>query len=140
MTIKLLLLNLIFLVSALSLQAQDDAIAIAHADTTHFSVVKNTGWKLFNSYLALNTAQDSVGIELILEHANNIDWKQEQYVGKIKTALLLPKKEQTVTFNIVEDHYAIRIEPNGNCYIRFVSGKLPDDTTYFLPFKAVYKL
>jgi len=140
MTSKFLLLSLIFLGFAVALYAQDDSIAISHADTTNFTVCKETGWILYNSYVAQNTRQDSASIELILKHANNIDLQQEQYVGKIKTASLYPKEEQTIAYNQMADNYALRIDDKGNCYIRFVSGKLPDTAAFFLPVVAVYKL
>src|SRR5712675_2216750 len=74
----------------------------AAADTSGFSVNNTGGWQLFNSYVApYNT--DSVQLEIIVRHSNNIKLSEEQFVGKVKALNLLPFKTQTVSFNLIKN-------------------------------------
>jgi hypothetical protein len=135
----ILLATIIFLTGAGELRAQNNAAALAAADSSRFSINNNGGWQLYNSYVNLYKP-DSVQLELIVQHANNINWTQEQYVGKIKYGPLQPNNGQSIPFNLLNDGYMLRIEANGKCYLRFVSGILPQANPFIIPLKVFYKL
>ena len=118
--------------------AQNNAAAIAHADTTGFSCNGNGGWQLYNSYVAAKGA-DSVQVEIILQHSNNIALTMEQYVGKIKLSALRPAAERTAFFYITGNRYYLRVNNDGKCYLRFMSGALPGGEPLILPVKITYK-
>jgi hypothetical protein len=119
--------------------AQNNAAALAAADSSRFSINTNGGWQLYNSYVS-QYKTDSVQLELIVQHTNNINWNQEQYVGKVKYGPLQPHSGQMLSFNLLADKYVLRVEPNGKCYVRFVSGILPATNPFILPLKVYYKL
>jgi hypothetical protein len=131
---------LFLLASVYASHAQDNQTALAVADTSNFSRNANGGWQLYNSYIAAQTVGgDSVRVELILEHENNINWAQEQYVGKIKISSLLPGTEKTMPFSLAGSNYQLRIDTNGKCYLKLASGAAPFDSAVILPFTVIYK-
>ena len=77
---------------------------------------------------------------MILQHDRSIDWKQKQLVGRITRRNLLPETEQAVNLNLIISQFRIYIEPNGNCYLQQISGKLPDDNLQAIPVRAIYKI
>jgi hypothetical protein len=107
------------------------------ADTTNFSVNSKDGWKIYNSHLT--TLQgDSILIELILQHKLDMNWDEEQEVGKIKTTRFCPKQEQVVQFKLIEDRYELRIAENGKCYLKVIDS-LPDSADpAIIPVRAVF--
>jgi len=119
--------------------SQNNAAAFAAADSTRFSVDLNGGWQLFNSYVN-EYHTDSAQIELIVQHNNNVNWYQQQYVGKIKYDPLKPSVDQNILFHILSNNYRLIIKKNGKCYIYFVSGILPASSPVVIPAKAYYKL
>ena len=120
-------------------KAQDHNKAIAAADSSKFSPNKKDGWKIFNAFI--NSYQkDSAQVELILQHEGTIDWKQEQYVGKIKFKSLQPSKGQTIPFKLLNDSYSLRIDDKGKCYLLFINGIMPNTNPFIIPFKVNYKL
>jgi hypothetical protein len=119
--------------------AQDHSMAFSAADTSKFSVNKNDDWKLFNSYVS-TYKKDSAQIELIIQHANNIDLKKEQYIGKIKHQALSPHTEQNLWFSLLNDSYVLRIDTNGKCYLKFMYGTVLSVDPIIIPLKVFYKL
>lgn len=117
---------------------QENAAAIAAADTTNFSVNDTGGWQLYNSYVAA-LGDDSVQLELIVQHNNNINWNDELYVGKIKPEPFLPSVSRSVVFDLITVSYQIRIDTGGRCYIRFVSGLPPSQDPFIIPVKVRFK-
>ena len=135
---KYIIITIFFVQCCFALTAQNHSKALAAADTTNFSINKKENWKLYNSYLS-HINEDSVMIELILQHDTNINWDEEHEIGKIKTNSFLPKNEQTVYFKLIADEYQLRIEKNGKCYLK-VLGSLPDKKDpVIIPVRAVYK-
>jgi hypothetical protein len=138
-TTKQIFINGIFLFFiTFSSVAQMDSAALAAADTTGFSVNHADGWELYNSYAAPYKT-DSVQLELVIQHTNNISWSQEQYIGKVKTGSLLPQNSQSLWFNLTVSAYVLRIGPDGKCYLRFVSGTSPNSNPVVIPVKVYYK-
>jgi len=119
--------------------SQNDSAALAAADTSRFSPNGDEGWQLYNSYVA-PVSGDSATLELILQHANNIDTTMEQFVGVIKDVLLIPSQEQVISFNLLINNYLLRIDTVGRCYIRFLNGDVPPDDPFVIPLKIFYKL
>lgn len=117
---------------------RDDSMAMSKADTLRFFANTKEDWNLFNSYLTQATP-DSVSFEVIIQQAKTINWKTEQYFGKIKDKKLLPVKEQNIVYHLLNDSYAIRIEEEGKCYIKFLDGLPPSNTPTVLPIKINYK-
>lgn len=117
--------------------AQNHTIAFAAADSTRFSVNNNGGWKLFNSYIHKPTP-DTAELELIVQHTNNINWSQEHYVGKIKFSPAIPLAPQNIPFNLSNGSFILRVDTNGKCFLRFLSGVLPAVNPIVLPFKVSY--
>lgn len=135
---KLFFLIVTGLLFSAALPAQNNNAAIAAADTTGFSVNNKDGWQLFNSYVAEYTA-DSVDLEIILQHANNFDWSLEHCVGRIKLQRFIPQNEQSSVCNLVVSSYVLRIDKEGNCYLKLVSGIPPDQDPAVVPLKVAYR-
>jgi hypothetical protein len=138
--LPLLCHTLLFLfASVYASHAQDNQAALAAADTSNFSKNADGGWQLYNSYVAEQSA-DSVRLELVLQHDNNINWTQEQYVGKIKNSSLRPSQEKILSFSLEGINYQLRIDTNGKCYLKVVSGAAPVGNPVFIPFTLIYKI
>jgi hypothetical protein len=132
--------SFIITVTGSKLLAQTDfSAAMANADTSRFSANKKDGWLLFDSYVSA-WQTDSAQLELLIQHANTINFKQEQLIGKIKYPALKPGKEQSAVFSIVGNTYQLRIDNNGKCYLKFMNGGLPYADPVVLPIRVYYKL
>ncbi len=118
--------------------AQNNTAAFSAADSSRFSVNKDNGWQLFNSYIT-QFQTDSAKLELIVQHNNNISWVTEQYIGKIKLTALQPKTVQTILFSLLNDYYQLRIDTNGKCYLKFMYGTLPANNPVVMSIKLLYK-
>jgi len=119
-------------------QKHKHGMAVETADTTNFNVNYQSGWQIYNSYVAPINA-DSVVIEIILQHDRAIDWKQEQLIGHIKLTPVNPKISQTTSFMLMFDEYKLRVEPNGRCYLWLAKGAIPDGDPLIIPVKVAYK-
>jgi len=136
---KLFVLLLISFFMASGTMAQDSTNLAQTVDSADLSINHNDGWQLLNAYIR-PTQTDSVQFELIIQHANNIDWTQEQYFGRIKLPELMPASEQSVSFKILEDSYLLRIDTAGGCYLKFLNGGLPSADPVIIFLKVFYKL
>lgn len=127
-----------FFLMSMALRAQDaDSAALAAADTTNFSRNADGNWQLYNSYVAPQ-GTDSVMVQLILQHDNNINWSDEQNVGRIKDISLLPSAERPIPFSLGGINYQLRIDTGGECFLKVVSGDPPVDDPVVLPFTIIY--
>ncbi len=135
---KIIVAGIIILSTVMTSTAQDNSAALAAADSSHFSVNYVDGWQLFNSYVAAYAA-DSVQLEIIIQHNNTIDWTQEQYVGKVKTASFVPHVAQSLSFNLITAYYILRIDTQGKCYLRLSSGAAPAVNPAIIPVNVIYK-
>lgn len=115
------------------------AEAIAKADSSSFAINKTGGWQLFNSYMAKNMP-DSVQLELIIQHANNINWREEHYIGRVKKRSLSPKAGKMLFFSLISSTYRLRVDDDGKCYVKLEAGAIPVNDPVVLPFKVFYKL
>lgn len=118
--------------------AQSYAEAVANADTTNFIANAKEGWQLFNSYVATQDA-DSIQIELIIQHENNINWMDEQCIGAIKTASLRPTEGISIVFPFSMSNYSLRVENDGKCYLKFINGALPYESPFVISTKVIFK-
>lgn len=119
LNIAFLITSLLFIATA-NVYSQNNQAAMANADTVNFSVNRSGGWELFNSY-ATASGTDSVRLEFIVQHLNNINWGQEQYVGRVKTGAYKPGATRTVTYNLLSSVFTIKILSNGKCYLKLES-------------------
>ena len=129
---------LLLLCVSVTARAQNHALALAAADTSNFSKNSDGGWLLYNSFVAAR-GTDSVRLELILQHDNNISWAQEQYVGKIKVNNLRPNSVKTISFSLVGITYQLRIDTNGKCYLKVIAGTAPVGSPVVIPLSLLYK-
>lgn len=136
--IKYFLIGIGLMLTSNIILAQRDSIAFAAADTSKFSPNKAKGWQLFNSYVSTYKS-DSATLELIIQHANNINWISEQLVGSISYSVLIPREEQNIPFKLLTNNYMLRIDTKGRCFIRLVSGDYPTDNPLVIPLKIFYK-
>jgi len=109
------------------------------ADSSHIAVNKKGGWQSVISHLTA-LKQDSVLLELVVGWPQaETDLTREQLVGRIKLRSMLPAKPQTVLFRFIRSDYALRIEPNGRCYIQLVKGTPPKSDQQVIPIRAKYR-
>jgi hypothetical protein len=104
----------------------NQAAALAAADSTHFSINTQGGWLLYNSYAASYKA-DSLQLQLIIQNSNTINLSNEQYIGKIKTASLRPQTEQILFFMMLDKQFYLRVKKDGKCNLKQVSGPVFTD-------------
>lgn len=133
-----LLFSLLFLGAAFKSNGQNNAAALAAADTVNFSRNAAGGWQLYNSYINAIPA-DSVLVELILQHSNTITWTQEQYTGKIKAVNLRPNTVRIVSFLSGDITYQLRIDTMGKCYLKLLSGAAPTADPVIIPVTVKFK-
>jgi len=119
--------------------SQNYSAAFARADTSRFSPNLSGGWQLFNSYVTTYQGTGAT-LELVIQHANNIDWTTENYVGKISYKPLQPSNEQRISFNFSSNNYMLRINNTGKCYLKLANGALPVTDPFVIPLKIFYQL
>ena len=112
--------------------------AIENADTTNFSINKEQSWSLYSSYISAESS-DSCHLELVFEHANSLDWNNFQYFGKIKSYVFFPAETLIVNIQLLENVYALKIDNEGKCYIKFISGIYPQASNVVLPIQLNFK-
>ena len=113
--------------------------ALAAADSSNFSVNNKEGWKLYNSRL-IPISTDSIMIGLILQHDRSVDLTLEQKIGIIKSRNFFPATNQIISFTLLTGTYQLRVDKNGKCFLRLVSGSLSSDAdNVIIPIRAVYK-
>lgn len=126
-------------VSATFAQSNSDKDkALAAADTSYFSVNKKDGWQMYNSY-ASNVSVDSIQLEVILQHDANINWQNRNYIGKIKGSAFRPQSTRVAQYIWINTVFEIQINTDGSCYIKLVSGPLPQGNPVVLPVRVIYK-
>src|SRR5207302_6536630 len=87
-------------------------------DTAAFKANQQAGWSLYSSYLNRDTP-DSVEFEFIIQHTDNIDWNSEQFIGVIIKNDFKPVTSQQLRYQLLLDNlWAVRIEPNGQVFLR----------------------
>ena len=135
---KFAIASLLLLICSLNF-AQDHKKALAAADSSNFSVNNKEGWKLYNSCL-IPISADSIMIGLILQNDLSIDLDREQMIGSIKSGKFFPEDARILSFKLITDTYQLRVDKNGKCFLRLVSGSKSDDAeNIIIPVRAVYK-
>jgi hypothetical protein len=120
----------------------DETIQFRHStiDTIPFSIYANNGWSLYSSPLVKQIATDSVEVELVLTHANNLKWNTEQLIGNMSSRKFFPINEQEYTFYLLKDNYwIVRVATNGECFIKQANGNAPISDPVILPIRARFK-
>jgi hypothetical protein len=118
---------------------QDHALAFKAADTSRFSPNKTDGWQLFNSYVG-ELGKDSADFELIIQHANNLEWSKENIVGRITYQKLIPSASQSAVAYMLSDYYRLRVDPSGKCYLTYLDGAPPTANPVVVAIKIHFKL
>jgi hypothetical protein len=114
---------------------------LSKADTLNFSLEKSGNWQLLNSYVEVNKSKDSVLLELIvLTDKKNIDWKQEQYIGKIKQDKFFSKTDRISMCYLLNDVYRVKVGQDGKCYFSLEKGNPPSVVPTVIPLRVSYKL
>jgi hypothetical protein len=126
-----------FFFMSIKSSAQNDSAAFAAADTSNFGVNISSDWQLYNSFVGTSDP-DSIELAIVIRHANNLNWNNEQCVGRVKIDSLLPSAAQTISFNLIYTIYSVRIETDGKCYLKFVSGTPPDTDPAIIPVRIKY--
>lgn len=122
----------------LSAQGDKDLWARSLADTSGFSINQADGWSLYNSFLQTVNG-DSVRLEIILRHErDNVDWKQYQFIGKVKDKKYFPVADKEVVYRLLKDTYMVKIMKDGRCYIRLLEGELPPGNPTILPVTVLF--
>lgn len=134
---RIIAISICLLIINSAAKAQD-SLAIAAADTTHFSINSASGWELFNSYFELRGA-DSCDIEMVFQHSNNIDWSAYHQIGSLKTNAYKPTGDQILSFNMGQRSYFFKIDSQGNCWIKKENGNAHDQDKVVLAFRHAYK-
>jgi len=109
------------------------------ADSSHIAVNKKGGWQSVISHLTPMNP-DSVLLELVVGWPMaEIDFTREQLVGRIRQRNMLPAKPQLILFRFIRSEYALRIEPNGRCFIQLVKGTPPKTDQQVIPIRGKYR-
>lgn len=115
-----------------------DSLATSRADTSRFSINQPGGWVLYNSF-AEKAGNDSIRLMVIIRHERgNLDWRQYQLFGKIKTNNLRPAADREVSYRLMKDVYKIKIAKTGDCYLRLENGELPPGNPTILPVDILF--
>jgi len=125
-----------------TITAQDYSKLADKADTLNFSLAKSGNWQLLNSYVEVNKSKDSVLLELIVfTDKKDIDWKQEQYIGKIKYNKFFSKKTDRISLcYLLNDVYRLKVDKDGKCYFSLEKGNPPSGVPAVIPLRVSYKL
>ena len=122
-----------------TLKMQSEIVRVkSMADTSRFTPNTKSDWSLFNSYVGL-ADKDSVVFEAIISHSRDIDWTTYQLFGRIKDKSMLPNQPQEVGYMLLTDRYMVKVDVNGDTYIRLSEGQLPGSAPIVLPIKIAFK-
>ena len=104
---------------------QDTSLFSPTGDTAAFRANQQAGWSIYFSYLSQDTP-DSVEFEFVIQHADNINWANEQFIGVITKNDFKPATSQQLTYQLLLDNlWTVRIEPSGQVFLRHVKGETP---------------
>jgi hypothetical protein len=131
---------LLFYIIPASSYSQVTEEELHHADTTNYSLIDSSGWKLLNSFAALNAFNDSVKLDIIVfNDSDSINWHYEQYIGYIKPNIFKPLTEKIIQYQLLEKQYVIRVTTEGVCYLSLPAGNLPPENPVAIPISVAFK-
>ena len=107
-------------------------------DTIPFVPDSTTGWRMYATYMNQDTP-DSVRFEVILRHVALGGWKSDHYIGKISQSNFYPKTNQVSTYYLLRDRWKIKVNKNGEVYIKLDSGSAPPGYPVVLPINTKFK-
>lgn len=138
--IEIFLINFFLILLVLDSSAQNNIDrALANADTSNFSVNKQDGWQIYNSYVSA-VGKDSMQLEAIIQHDAKLDWKNSMYIGKIKSGSLKPQTAKLAQFSLINTVFEVAVKTDGACYLRLISGNLPPGDPIVIPVKILFKM
>lgn len=137
-TIRFLIIMMTAFFSRFQASSQVPPEVVNAADTTNFRINQADGWVLINSFVQLQNA-DSVRLEIIIQHPNNLSWTQNSLVGEIKNLSLRPTQVREVQFLLIADEYVVTIEIDGKVLIRRRNADSLQGEMVILPVMLVFK-
>jgi hypothetical protein len=109
-------------------------------DTIPILAYDANGWSFFGEPYLKKINSDSIAVELVLIHANNLQWDQEQLVGYLGMASVKPFAERKSKFYLLNDNiWLVRVASNGQIYVKQLKGEPPAADPAVLPIKAYFK-
>lgn len=130
--------GIISIVSTWSLHSFRQVVRQSAVASTVFVPNVAAGWSVYSFYLHANGA-DSVDFEVVLQHADDINWYQEHWIGTLQ-GRLSPAKEQKLIFYLLPfDKWNIRIAPDGRCFLNIKDGNIPLQDQVVVPVKVRYR-
>ena len=97
-------------------------------------------WTLLGEPYVKKTNNDSIAVELVLIHPNNLQWGDEQLVGYLDMPSVKPVAERLFVFYLLKDNsWQIRIASNGQVYIKQLTGDPPITDPAVIPIKTYFK-
>jgi len=108
------------------------------ADTSKFVPNRPGAWSMYSSYLAA-AGPDSVSLEAVVSHNRNADWSQYQRFGRISDKKLWPMNTVEARYYLLTDAYDIKVEKDGQCFIKLSVGQLPSNDPVVLPIRITFK-
>lgn len=114
-------------------------LRMANTDSVSFSPNSDDGWSTLSYYLH-QEVDDSVDFELVIQHANNINWGEEQWIGTLSGANYIPVSEQYAAYSLLPgDNWNMHITADGKCFLNLIEGSLPPGDPIIIPLKVRYK-
>ena len=98
------------------------------------------GWTVLGEPYVKKINNDSIAVELVLIHPNNLQWSDEQLVGYLDMPSVKPVAERLFVFYLLKDNsWQIRIASNGQVYIKQLTGDPPITDPAVIPIKTYFK-
>jgi hypothetical protein len=98
----------------------------------------DSGWNVYSSYVTAK-GTDSVELEVILKQTNHISWENEYFIGSVGS-VFFPAHEQVIAYDLVTDHWQIRVSTGGKCYLKLISGSIWKGDPTTIPIKTQFKI
>lgn len=119
--------------------AHPRAASAVIAGTSAFVPNQQAGWSVYMSYLSQDES-NSVDLEFVIRHDNDIDWTEEHLVGAVVKNEFKPSSSQQITYQLLIDSFwSVRIEPSGQVFLKLTKGAVPADDPVIFPVKVKFK-
>jgi hypothetical protein len=122
---------------------QQETVRFASAvvvDSLPFAANQPEGWSAISSY-ATKLGEDSVRLEVLIQHANNISWADEHLIGAISDSLYRPTVSQLVDYTLLSNSkWKLRITPDGGAYLQLAQGVAPPEDPAIFPVAIQYRI
>lgn len=114
-------------------------VDIPFGDTTGFQASKSDEWETVLLYFD-QFVEDSVQFELVVRQKKSKKRTEESFIGTITDPRYRPKSKVVYEYFLLRDNtWSIRVETNGDCYIKQQTGKFLKEKPFVFPFKMRFK-